>query len=779
MRQAKSTNQQVMIHKNPALPWDSFFWILLLIFSNLSLRAQGISGYIRNEVTLHPIANATIEVTKGQDSIFMTASNEHGYYQLDIPIAGKVNIKMYKDENGSFMLSGFLLDGYSRYQVDGYLSDNGIMLHEISVQAPARDDAQGFQKITLDDLPRIAGHNDDPVRIAHSLPGIMLTNDQANHFSFRGQSPNLNTWMLEGLEIVNPNHLNNAGTFSDQPVLSGGGVNLFSAQALSSTTFFTGVAGMNNQRNNGLTVDFGLRDQHINEYRFKSGLIGIEAGLSRSLSKSWSVHANARYSFTGILTALGSDFGGEKIGFYDGVFSLTNKTPNRKFKLFGWVGKSKNDFSPADSLEEITRQKDFFNIQYKRTMGGAGLVYDQILSYKTQFNFGASWSRSSTIYSQTGQIPGYLPVNFQNDLQEDLLHLKAYLSHQIVHDLNTVVGVDYTRKGFNMMAESTYPFRDESFFRPHIELTYNPIRILEISIGAEYAKYLLSSNDQNQPGYYIHSELRTGRRTSLSFGGRRGVGQLVQTSTGQKPLVNSKAEVSYRWRSGESRKLQHQVRTVIFYSVSKNMPVSASANGVIQLADFSSEIWEPFFMNFSGSRSQQYGIEASWNASSINGWLLGANVTLLDNKRSIDDAPLESGRFSNGFGCNTYVSREIFRVRKEKNRIWHISLRTILNGGIREQQIDEMASENFGSTRYVDDNVFSDQLPIYKRIDLGIARTISREGLRWRFALDVQNVAGLKNDAFHYWDAYLKKVIVQRQLSIVPVLSAQLSFTGK
>ena len=65
------------------------------------------------------------------------------------------------------------------------------------------------------------------------------TNDQANAISIRGNSPNHMIWQLEGVEIVNPNHTNNAGTFSDRSTQSAGGVNILSAQLLNTSNFLT------------------------------------------------------------------------------------------------------------------------------------------------------------------------------------------------------------------------------------------------------------------------------------------------------------------------------------------------------------------------------------------------------------------------------------------------------------------------------------------------------------------------------------------------------------
>ena len=57
----------------------------------------------------------------------------------------------------------------------------------------------------------------------------------------RGHSPNNNNWRLEGVEIVNPNHLSSGGTNTATPARNGGGVNMLSAQMLGNSTFIRGA----------------------------------------------------------------------------------------------------------------------------------------------------------------------------------------------------------------------------------------------------------------------------------------------------------------------------------------------------------------------------------------------------------------------------------------------------------------------------------------------------------------------------------------------------------
>ena len=97
----------------------------------------------------------------------------------------------------------------------------------------------------------------------------------------------------------------------------------------------------------------------------------------------------------------------------------------------------------------------------------------------------------------------------------------------------------------------------------------------------------------------------------------------------------------------------------------------------------------------------------------------------------------------------------------------------MLNGGLWEPDVK---IGPYDPPNYEYPIVYDQKLPDYFRIDFGITRTIARSKVRWRYALDIQNVFGLTNIAYHYYDPYLDRVVPQNQLGIIPVLSVQASW---
>ena len=235
-------NRQVMILLNPAVKRDSFFPTTLIFFLfHLSAFSQGIIGITKDAFSHEPIPGAQVTIFRQDVLVFDGLSDSTGTYTFLTPLAGIVTVHISGPDIKDYILSNVLLDGYSTFRFDHALEKKGYALPDVTVKASGLPYSSFARTIAPEDMLRVAGNFEDPVRIAHSQPGIVLLNDQANHLSARGQSPIFNTWYLEGLEIVNPNHTSNAGTLSDLPTQYGGGVNMFSAQILGNTDIYTGI----------------------------------------------------------------------------------------------------------------------------------------------------------------------------------------------------------------------------------------------------------------------------------------------------------------------------------------------------------------------------------------------------------------------------------------------------------------------------------------------------------------------------------------------------------
>ena len=302
-----------------------FSTLFSLLFSTLSAQTitQTVRGTVVEQATLQPLVGATVYL-KGAD--LGSSTNEQGSFVIqEVPI-GRYVLEVSFVGYETVQISGLLIKSGKETILKITLSPTAQNLDEVVVQeervyptkmnTPLRS-----RSFTVEETRRFAATFFDPGRLATSFPGVVGVNDQANHISVRGNSPNSMLWRVEGIDIVNPNHLSNAGTFSDRRAASGGSQSVLSTQVLDNSQFLTGAFPANYGNTIGGAFDMQLRtgNNQQREYTVQAGLIGLEFAAEGPFTEGGesSYLANYRYSTVGLLTnVIGLDFGGEAISFH-------------------------------------------------------------------------------------------------------------------------------------------------------------------------------------------------------------------------------------------------------------------------------------------------------------------------------------------------------------------------------------------------------------------------------------------------------------------------------
>ena len=350
----------------------TYFGVIAQSPKNTLLASQTIRGKVIDFVSEQPIIGASItllSLKKGTqtdtDGSFLFGQTPIGRYQLQVSSVG------YESQ----IISELLLESGKEMVLEVRLHTTSNQLAEAVVRAPSANlsgAVTSIQNISTEQIFRYPGTYLDPARLATAYAGVANSNDQANGLVVRGNSPNGMQWRLEGVEIVNPNHLSNAGTFSDRITQNSGGVNILSAQLLGNMNFLTGAFPA--EYGNALSgvMDMRLRQGNDKKHEFtaQAGLIGIDLAAEGPIGKRGASYlVNYRYSFTGLLATMGVKFGGEDIRFQDLAFNFNFPTKKAgTFMLFGMGGLSSNIFEATRDSSQWIVQKDGFDINFKRIL---------------------------------------------------------------------------------------------------------------------------------------------------------------------------------------------------------------------------------------------------------------------------------------------------------------------------------------------------------------------------------------------------------------------------
>jgi hypothetical protein len=662
------------------------------------------------------------------------------------------------------------------------LSFGGIDLPGAEVRASYRQVSPLAQAFTIEEVRRLPATFFDPARLIALLPGTIQTNDQANHLSVRGNTPNANLWRLNGIAIANPNHTANAGTFYDFPTLSGGGVNALSAQLLDNSAFLAGGLPGRYGYATGGTFDLRLRpgEREARRYQTQAGFIGFDAAVEGPFGrdKRNSYLINGRYSFTGLLGAMGVDFGGEKIAFSDLNIHLHRQLPRGEVSVFGIAGTSSNTFTP-DPAEEVTEQKELFDIDYTNDLAIGGITYRSEFDFAT-LRLGGGYSRTFSQRIQQFAEGGGL-VSFSNaELQR--WSGSAELERVLGGGAQVQAGMELLYDDY----AQTVNFYDRDVFtsgRTLLPETFSlaPYLATTLFFGENDLNVALRGVRYHEPtlltGWTFEPRVRFRRRWNeqriVAVAERLSAipyaGFLLGRFTAEDFIpVTNQVSLAYGRRIGRVNVL---ATTYLQYTGTE---YAADDDGFLLSANNFLE-FDPSFRLTERTATRRYGVELeAAGGRRQQGWYYRGSLSLFRAETEQRDGSWSKDRYSSDYIAKLTLGREwAGQDRRERPRTYGLNLALISHGGERTGLITPAFAGNVNGFFTAPDysRGFVGSNGAYFRPDLRLYRSKERTRVTTTWALDLQNVAGVTNTATIYYDRFLNRPNERESLGFIPVLS--------
>lgn len=757
---------------------------------------QTIRGKILDADTETPLAGATVEILK-TDPSRGTATDENGVFRFENVAVGRYELRFSYLGYKSLILTEILVESGRETVLEILLQQTGSMIAEVVVKGErastrAASPVSAFT-LSLEETLRFPATFYDPARLAMAFAGIINDNDQANGIAIRGNSPNNMTWMLEGVEIVNPNHLSNSGTFSDRATYNGGGVNILSAQLLGASHFLTTAFPANYGNSLSGVMDMRLRpgNNETNEFTIQFGLIGIDLALEGPLSKKNNAPSfliNYRYSTIGLLSAMGVDLGDEAITFQDLSFNLTFPTRNAgKFTIFGMGGMSENIFEALRDSSEWEFDKDRFDIAFESKMGAVGATHTLPLGsasvWKTALAF------SALEHQRTGNRlnDALLPENIEsNNYQEQKLAFSTIFSHKLDKNNRLEAGFNFIQPDYKIFGTTHDP---ENFLngngnglllQPFVNMETKLQHLLTFNLGARFQYFTFNESQSLEPRTSLSFQLPRDQNLSLAYGlhSKLQAPQLyfaeIEGGNPNKDLGFTKAHhlvLGYEKNLKNSFKL----RSEIYYQRLFDVPIVDDENSSFSAVNLLEGFVSDTLVN--EGTAENYGFEISLSKNFTRDYFLLANGTFYESKYTGGDGIERDSRFNANYIFNLTGGKEFHHEKNNKRKVYGINAHITYRGGLRETPIDVAASRAAGTTIYIEEAAFSLQQDDYFRIDLRFYYKVDLAGgYSGTVGLDIQNLTNAENPAFSYFDVQKGERVVKNQLGIIPVLSYRANF---
>ena len=787
--------------------------LLFLLFSTIlsplfaqeepTAPVQKLSGTLSSATNGQPLESVVVLLIQDLDTT-STITDSLGRYTFETVAVGRVNL-------------AFQLLGYQPEVVNGVLIEAG---REAIVDFALYEQTEELQAIVLEacdiilpDYPilyvnpeevrRYPANFFDPGRFATQYPGLTIANDQGNAISVRGTSPAFFRWRLEGIEIVNPNHTANAGTFGDRATVGAGGINMLSNEAMSAAQayrasdlpmhFDNTVSGM-------LDMRYRKGYPHGRQSMVSAGLLGLEVStegpLSRESGASYLVHY--RYSFTGLLNALGIDFGEEDIRFQDLSFNL--HLPSKKmgtFGLFGIGGTSSNLYESEAPLESVEVEKELQLIDFSSRTGILGLKHIISFGGNTTWNTRVGFSATGTYRDATDRlVDAPLSINDSDSLEQQVLFANSFLQW-------TTEGYDVLTLGVNYMQR--YSMISSSFergldtvktygVRSGLDQTLSVIRAYgswkkylgqwEFNLGLNANWY--DENNEFHPGLRVYGQYTLPGAKHRWKAGYQSLSQLPPAvassvfvgSEDEEPAVFPlmKTEglfVDYFLHLSNQARFYAGVYHNIYYNMPQSLDPGFGFSAFNQL-----EQWQIYNTDIgSEGEGRTYGLEVSLHKSLDASWyyiLSGSLYRSLYVNATGRELP---SQFDRKFYFSGTVGREwTIRSIAEKQTDLGFSFRTVVAGGLQVAPILEDESAELGFTVFDHIDGYTEQLPIFYRLDLQLYLVWEKAGFSQRLSIDIHNLTNRQNTAFYYYDNVAGEVREQFQLGLVPVITYRFYF---
>jgi hypothetical protein len=762
---------------------------LFLFFISLGLANAQIKQIVSGEISDglgKPLASANIQLI-GPDSAFLAVSAQDGKFSVSVT-PGRYWIKATFTGYRAFEEELLVIAGKSNY-LKVSLTESPTQLTDVEVSSGLASEIPGSYSISIEKTMRVPANFFDPVRMATSLPGVVGTNDQGNSVSVKGYSPNAMLWRLQGLDIVNPNHLANAGTLSDRPVANGGGVSILSSQVLDRTNFYSGTLPV--QYGNALSgvMDMSLRpgSKTSREHTVQASLIGIDLATEGPMGKigtdasDASYLVNYRYSTVGLLSQLGVNFGDEVINFQDLTFNLDfDHKKGGNLSVFGFGGLSSNKFErkPQDEWET---EKDRYNIDFTGRVFGTGFTNTDPVGNHAVLKTGLAVSgqyQERKSASETISDPHVASELFQSNrtLVSALIDFKTIKSSRFSWN----VGAISTSYWNEMNSETvwTNPPPDQSnlygvFNTTLIQVYYNTDWRLgnkwSLTSGVRMVYPTQKREGAIEPRIVVNRIMRHGS-LYLSYGSTSQLNQ-PQTNISSSDFIglNYARQVTL----GYSQMLNSGVRLMgqAYFHYLWRVPVTLS-NAPQQYSTMNQfEDW-PVSVLWPNGKGRNYGVESTLEKKFMNKLYFLVSGSWYKSEFRLEEGSYQPTRFNGNFTSSLNGGKEW----SKRNKTFGIHTRVLYLGGLRQPFIDPIQSQTYGTTVYSNSNEFAVKLPNYFRIDLRASWRKNKPGYTRTISIDIQNLTAQQNLAYRYFDTYTQRVEKKNQLGLIPVLVYRIDF---
>jgi len=768
---------------------------------NAQIYFQNVRGRVTDKDTKVSLPGANI-ILLNSEPLLGSVTDVNGYFRLEKVPVGRQSFKISFLGYEDVVLREIEISSAKETYFNIELKPNFIQSEEVVITAKQEKHQQinnmsvlSTRSFSVEETNKYAGSWGDPSRMAANFAGVSIVSDKRNDIIVRGNSPMSVLWMLDGVEIPNPNHFAVAGS-------SGGAISMLNNNLLDNSDFHTGAFAA--EYSNALSAVFDLKLRNGNnenrEYIAQAGVNGFEAGAEGPFikAKKASYLINYRYSTLTLLDKMGISIIEAIPNFQDLSYKINFPLKKGFVSLWGIAGKSDADYKPEKSLEFLSPPQNRAGYISGTRMGITALSFQHLLSQKTYIKTNLS-------------VSVYNPFDSSDSTGLDFKVYEKYFSEftEYKYNINTLINSKINNRNIiraGVMAQSVELINNNYHVYYMPEAQKNIIssvngKLQKANVHVQWLHYLnknfLFTAGINAMQLFLNNKNCIEPRLSMKWDFLKqntltaGFGIHNQTqpyaiyflettdSSGQIKFANKNLDFSesthfilgYQHQFSENIRLKLET----YYQSLRKIPMS-STNPYFSMLNFATD---DNIMNYkqlvSNGKAYNYGLETTFERFLNKGYYYLLTATLFESKYYDGFDNLRNTRFNTNYLLSVLTGKD-FKFRFQKNSTCGLHARFSYIGGQRYIPIDLNTSNNYGFLVYYDSLAFNGQYPAFIKLDLRLRYRLNMKHLAGELALDVTNIFNRKNIEFQRYDPYLKEVSYVYNLSRIPVVFLRFEF---
>ncbi len=775
------------------------FGFATLMILALSLHSQQFTQTIKGDVTDSEtgigLPGATV-VIPGSDPLIGTVTDLNGKFRIEKVPVGRYDVMISFVGYEPFYLRELIVGSAKEVVIVAALSESVQQMETVEIVARQDKDKPlntmtlvGARQLSVEEARRYAGGVDDPALLATAFAGV-AGNMSSNAIVVRGNAPKGLLWLMEGVQISNPNHYANITSFG------GGAFTALSAQLLANSDFYTGAwpAEFGNAISGVFDVKMRNGNSEKYEHSVQLGTLGLDLSSEGPFAKGGnsSYLFNYRFStFAFIAPLLPDDAAGNR--FQDLSFKLNFPLKNGGvISLWGIGARDISDIKPNDAGDR-TYDQDFQKLYSNQYMGAAGLNHRKTIGKSAYITTslaasgnGLSWKQDQ-LNSQEQLIPDervendYLKISLSSAFNKKFSARHTNRTGIVLNNIRYNIDTKFAENAGEPLTQVSLmngnSFLLQCFSESKIYLTST----LTINAGIHAQHFTLNNASTVEPRLSVQWQLHP--LNSLSFGyGNHSMLEMLpiyfitrqngnQTIFPNENLGFTRAHhLVLSWNHNLNEYTHFTVEP--FYQKLYNIPVVDGTSFSLLNLDQDWFVDEVFASSGTG---RNYGIDFTLERFMKNGFYYLFTASLFQSAYCGGDRLTRDARYNKQFVVNALVGKE-WRVGKNHKNLISANARFTAMGGDRMSPVDLTASTTAREVVYDETRAFSDQKPDNFHLHLGMFYRKNRLNHASIWSVQLINAVGSKEFYGYKYNLKNDQIEKDEEMIVLPQISYKIEF---